>query len=136
MLRGIIVIVAQLLCLIGLPSRADHVPQSCYDGRALMGDDVFAAIDKLTECINSTHSTSEVAALAYYNRAASYLGAYYNEPDLDLADTYLEYGSADIERAIENVDPSSFLIGFGYGIFTIAVIVLFVFLCKYVCEKN
>lgn len=42
----------------------------------------------------------------------------------------------DIERTIGNVDPSSFLIGFGYGIFTIAVIVLFVFLCKYVCEKN
>lgn len=42
----------------------------------------------------------------------------------------------DIERTIENLDQGSFLLGFGYGIFTIAALILFVVICKYACGRR
>ena len=104
MLRGSIIVVVQALCLSALPSLADHIPQACYDGHELMGDDDHAAVAALTECIANPHLTIEASALAHYNRSAAHLAIYFKEDDEAIGLTQLERAFDDIEVAIE-LDP-------------------------------
>jgi hypothetical protein len=42
----------------------------------------------------------------------------------------------ELKWALRDIDPTSFLFGFGYGMFTLAAIVLFAYICNWVCENS
>lgn len=42
----------------------------------------------------------------------------------------------ELKWALRDIDPTSFLFGFCYGIFTVGVIVLFIYACMNLCCDN